>query len=342
MADRVIVVGVRRGKERIQISEITQMVGRAGRTHDGRSCRADIIVEEDDFEDVRLGMESNDSLIVCSSLSSVDELSFHILPEICNNNIKNVMDAEKWYSMSFGAFQGKKPKFDKVFAVLKLFEAIRITPVGFMATDLGLISSRLYFHPGDVMAWRDNFGTIFKMGLERDDLAIAWALGNVPHTRISGDFGKHWYVVGECKGNMPLGLEIVEGTSITITLWWSAIGGPSVGKMRNQMLGMRDNFGRIYHALVGIDQNIMHWGMKEFFDDLLVRVNKGIPSVLAELCKLPGITKNRAAYLYNMGVRDVEGIKDVINSLDDDIDEGFVQALRNIANGIHRESSSSL
>ena len=334
MADRVIVVGVRRGKERIPICEITQMVGRAGRTQDGRACRADVIVEEDDFEDVEAGMGSGDSLIVNSSLNSIEGLSFHMLPEICNGDVKTEMDAEKWYSRSFGAFQGKKPKLNKVFVELLASEAIKETPIGFMATDLGMISARLYFNPGDVMAWKDNFGTIFKMGLEGDDLAVAWALGNVPCMRASGDFGKHWYVVGECKGNMPLGLEIGEGTSITTTLWWSAIGGPPVGKMRNQMLGLRDNFGRIYHALIGIDQNMMHWEKKEFFDDLLKRVHRGIPSVLAELCKLPGITKNRAAYLYEMGVRDAEGIKDIISSLGDDIDDGFVQALRNIANGV--------
>lgn len=334
MADRVIVVGVRRGRERVPISEVTQMVGRAGRTHDGRACRADIIVEEDDFDDVQADMESGKSMIVNSSLTSVEAVSFHLLPEICSGSVKSLMDADKWYSKSFGAFQGKKPKLEKVLEKLKESEAIKDTPIGFMATELGLISSRLYFHPGDVKAWRDNFGTIFKMGLECDDLAVAWALGSVPCMRASGDFGKHWYVVGECKGNMPLGLEIVEGTSITVTLWWSAIGGPAVGKMRNQMLGMRDNFGRIYHALIGIDQSMSHWGMKDFFDELLVRVNKGIPSILADLCKLPGITKNRAAYLYNMGVRDAEGVKDIINSLDDDIDEGFVQALRSIANGV--------
>lgn len=333
MADRVIVVGVRRGKENLPISEITQMVGRAGRSHDNRSCRADIIVEEDAFDNLKASMESNENMIVRSSLNSVDELAFHILPEICDGGVRNIVDAEKWYSKSLGAFQGKKPKLEKVLNKLMESEAIKETPVGFMATDLGLISSRLYFHPGDVRAWRDNFSTIFRMGLEHDDLAVAWALGSVPCTRASGDFDKYWYVVGECKGNMPLGLEIAEGTSITITLWWSAIGGPAVGKMRNQMLGMRDNFGRIYHALVGIDQNMAHWEMKDFFDDLLVRIRRGIPSTLSDLCKLPGITKNRAAYLYNMGVRDADGIKDVINSLDD-IDEGFIQTLRSIANGV--------
>ena len=334
MADRVIVVGVRRGRERVPISEVMQMVGRAGRKHDGKACRADIIVEEDDIEDVEQEMKSGSSLTVNSSLNSVEELAFHMLPEICNGVVKDVAGAERWYSKSFGAFQGKTPKFDNVFAELLEAEAIKETQTGFMPTELGMISSRLYFNPADVRAWRENFGTIFKMGLEREDLAIAWALGGVPCTRVSGDFGKHWHVVGECKGNMPLGLDMVDGTSITVTLWWSAIGGPSVGKMRSQMLGLRDNFGRIYQALVGIDQNIAHWGMREFFDELLVRVHKGIPEVLAELCKLPGITKSRAAYLNDMGIRCEEDIKDNIVSFGDDIDEDFTQALRNIANGV--------
>ena len=334
MADRVIIVGVRRGRERVPTSEITQMTGRVGRRQDGQTCRADIIVEEDDFEDVEQEMNSGVSMIVNSALSSVDKLAFHLLPEICSGTIKSIGDAEKWYGKSFGAFQGKSPKFDKIFKILMESEAIKETPFGFEPTEMGTLSSRLYFNSSDVKAWRDNFGTIFRMGLEREDLAVAWALGNVPCTRISGDFGKHWYVVGECKGNMPIGLDIAEGTSITTTLWWSAIGGPSVGKMRNQMLGLRDNFGRIYQALIGIDQDVSRWGMREFFDELLVRVRKGIPVVLAELCKLPNITKGRADYLYNMGVSSAEDIKDNIDNFGDDIDEDFTQALRSIANGV--------
>ncbi len=35
MADKVIVVGAKRGNERVPSSEIMQMIGRAGRRHDG-------------------------------------------------------------------------------------------------------------------------------------------------------------------------------------------------------------------------------------------------------------------------------------------------------------------
>jgi hypothetical protein len=69
-----------------------------------------------------------------------------------------------------------------------------------------------------------------------------------------------------------------------------------------------------------------------------IMIRKGIGFNLLELCKLPGITKGRADYLYNMGVRDAEGIGDVLNDIKDDIDEPFAEALKGIVNELSRTS----
>ena len=45
MADRVIVVGARRGGHRVPAAEIRQMVGRAGRKHHEEVCHADIVLD---------------------------------------------------------------------------------------------------------------------------------------------------------------------------------------------------------------------------------------------------------------------------------------------------------
>lgn len=337
MADRVIIVGVKRGNERVSTSELQQMLGRAGRRHGGSTCKAELIIEDDEYDEVVLEMKGDGSFDIRSQFDSAESLSFHLLPEICRKELRTLDDVRAWYSRSFGAFQGKRAKIEKSIEILLEAEAIIETPHGFLATKLGQIASRMYFHPIDVKDWKDNFGTIFEMGLECDDVAVSWALGNTSVTRASGDFGKYWHVVSECRGNLPPGLDMREGTTITVTLWWSALSGAPVGKMKNHVIAMRDDFERIRTVLCNIDSEITRWDKVDFFMELARRIRRGIPAHLADLCGLPNISKNRAEYLYNIGIRDVEGIRDSLSDIESEVDERFAQALKDIANGVCRK-----
>ena len=201
-----------------------------------------------------------------------------------------------------------------------------------IGTILGSIASKFYFHPADVRAWRDNFDLVFRSGLESDDLAIAWALGNVSYMRFSADMGKNRDIFTECKHGIPPGLKIVDGTLTTIVLWWNTLGGPPIGEMRNLVFSLKSDFGRIYNVLVNLDKRISKWDMRDFFDELKRRVEKGIPSHLKDLCRLPGINKGRASYLYELGVRSAKDIPDIIDQMEGEIDESFVATLRFIVN----------
>ena len=105
MADRVIVVGAKRARQQVPASEMKQMIGRAGRRHDGGVCRATIVVEEDIADVVEAEMGSEESMTVASSLFTASMLAFHLLPEICNGSVENRGDMEVWYSRSLGRFQ---------------------------------------------------------------------------------------------------------------------------------------------------------------------------------------------------------------------------------------------
>jgi hypothetical protein len=222
--------------------------------------------------------------------------------------------------------------------VLKEIGAIKCQSDDVKSTEIGNIASDLYFHPGDVRAWLDNFTQLFEMGLENDNAAIAWALGTRTHAKSHGDFGDHRFIIGECKSAMPLGVELEEGTVTQVVLWWSAMGGASAGRMRNQMLQLRDDIGRIKRALMRLDKDVAHWDRGAFFDDMELMIKKGIDVNLLDLCKLPGITKGRAEFLSSMGVKDVEGIEGIIESISGEIDESFELALKEIVDGISRKS----
>jgi len=334
LADRVIVVGATRGRQKVPASEISQMIGRVGREHSGSECVATIIVDESNAQELVADMENKDSHFVGSTLADKQIVAFHILPEICTGSVQNVEDARQWYTRSLGALQKEKPPFEKAFGLLESVRAIRFLNEGAVATDLGKIASRFYFHPSDVSAWMDSFTKVFELGLECDDFAVAWALACAPTMRASGDFGKHWEVVQRYKDSLPPGLDSSKSGVVTGTLWWHILGGPPVGKMRSQSLSLKRDAGRIMNAMKELDARVANWKMIDFFDDLAWRVRRSIPSSLASLCKLPGITKSKALYLRSEGIIDKEGIKTAISQLKQDVDESFYKILKRIADGV--------
>lgn len=334
MADRVIVVGAKRARQAVPISEIKQMVGRGGRKHDGQVCLATVVVESELCEEVEQAMHDEGSFVVRSSMSDADTLAFHLLPEICNEKVADEATAIRWYERSFAQFQDMKPDIEKSFRVLLACDAVGWDGKILRATALGKIASRLYLHPADVWAWRDNFDTVFRQGLEDEDAALAWALGTVPQTRMAGDFGeRHWFAVEQCRNEIPNTLLKAEGTIVTVTLWRYLLGGPPVGKMRNAALALRGDCDRICQALKDLDR-VMNWDREEFFGELAWRCKRGIPHHLVELCKLPGITKGRAVYLHDLGMTDRERIELNYENVQGEVDDQFWLALRNIAHGV--------
>jgi len=340
MADVVIVVGTKRGNEYVSPIEVKQMVGRAGRKHGGETATAHVIVEDDRAAEVKASLEQGTNMEVKSSFGTTDGVYFHLMPEISSGRVTNADSAQRWFDRSLSAYQSRKVNFEKVFDKMEKMGAIRRMLPGksIQATRVGEIASDLYFHPGDVQAWKDNFDKLFELGLENDNAGIAWALGTRTHAKSHGDFGDHRYIIGEYRSALPMGLDIEDGTVTQVVLWWCSMGGPSAGKMRNQMLELRDDIGRIKRALVRLDKEVAKWDRGSFFDEMELMVRKGITTILVELCKLPGITKGRADFLYNAGAKDAESIVEIMGNIEDEIDDSFKVALLEIANGVRRQS----
>lgn len=341
MSDVVIVVGTKRGKDHVSPIEIKQMIGRAGRKHDNNTAVAYIIVEEDRSEEVKDELDSGKNMEVYSHFNECDSLIFHLNTEIVMGNVHNVETAQNWFSKSLSAAQGKKVVFQKVFDRMEEFGVIEQPLRGSMiaSTKLGKIASELYFHPFDVKAWMDNFTKVFDLGVECDNAAMAWALGTRPYDKSVGDFGDYRFVIEECRSAIPMGLDMSKGMVTQVVLWWGSMGGPPMGKMRNAMLELRNDIGRIKKALVRIDKECANWNRISYFDDLEMMVKKGITYSLVDLCKIPGITKGRADFLYNMGATSIDAIVDVMDNIMDDIDEPFREVLRGIRNEFSKKSN---
>lgn len=308
----------------VPASEIRQLMGRAGRNHEGSGV-VELIVDDKD-EDVISEMLNEGATIVESSLKDPEMLAMSLIPDIYRGSVVDMDSAKAWCARSFCA----NPPLSDALELLREVESIKTVGGRFESTVIGSCAAKFYFHPADVFAWYRNFGDLFEMGLENDELASAWALGNVPFDRVIGDLRDRRYLASDCRSRMPLGLSIMKGSMINVVCWWYLIGGPSPGPIRSACLERRKGFGRFCSALEMLNKSC-GWGMGDYFEELELRVKKGLQPHLVPLCKFAGMTKGRAEYLYNLGVESGNDFIEIGNKLDDDIDDDFKETIERIA-----------
>jgi len=324
MADTVVIVGLRRGGSLIRASELRQMMGRAGREHDEEAV-VQLVVDGSD-EGVADEMLSEGATTVSSSLSDPDMLAMALMPEIHRGKVTDMESVAAWCSRSFCP----NPSAEKAVELLREVEAVTMEGGRLKATEIGSCAARFYFHPADVFAWWRNFSEVFNMGLEDNELAPAWALGNVPFERVVGDLGDRRQIASDCASRLPLGLDAMKGSLINVVSWWYLIGGPSPGSIRPACLERRKGFGRYKAALEALNR-AAKWGMSDFFEELELRVRKGLVPDLVPLCRFSGITKARGKYLHELGARGPDDFSRMIGKLDEDIEDDFKEVLERIA-----------
>jgi hypothetical protein len=242
---------------------------------------------------------------VGSFLGDAGVAAFHFLPELCSGPVAAQAvdsDVEAWHYRSFHRFSGGELSSRAVVDVLLSCGAVTEAAGRIVATPLGRIASSMYFHPCDVDAWRSNFSRLFEEGLEEDDKASAWALGNVPVSRASGDLGGKWFVASVYRDEVPGSLPILDGAILGCVLWWSVLGGPSVGPMNGMVRQMREDGSRVVGDLRRVDRDVARWERGDYFDRLEMQMRRSLPVELVPLCALPRVGKGLATFLYEVGV----------------------------------------
>ena len=99
MIDEVVVCGVRRARELVEAGEIKQAIGRAGRSYT-KAGKAVVLCPSSDAPYAERCL-NEDTPPIRSEMTTVEEVSFHVLPWI--DRIYDEDSFRKWYSRSLAS-----------------------------------------------------------------------------------------------------------------------------------------------------------------------------------------------------------------------------------------------
>ena len=316
-ARRVIILGVHRGLTEVENYDIQQMIGRSGRpAYDPQGDAYILIPERTQKETIaKLRKPTKITSQLLAYVGTEDKphyktLAFHLVSEIYSGSITTKEGFHDWFKKSLAHHQNHSfddALIDKVIDQLVNCYAITLEDGQYKATNIGKIASIFYYSPFDVSDLRRNFKQIFENKLEKDDHAIALALGNVDSYRwgitsrderenmatftslVKHKFGEKFYTESSLKyayayHNMLLGKYNVES--------FSAI-----------QSTLRADCDRMMQVLKAIDSMSARWGKQDYLKLLQQRLTYGVQEYLLDLCQIPDVGKARAERLWNAGVK---------------------------------------
>lgn len=326
-ARNVVVVGTTRGIQDVDVLDIIQMAGRAGRLGFDKKGDCYFIVPEL-LSNVWKRQVLNPPKVI-SNLLSKELLGFHILAEININQIQSIADVFPWFQRSLAAVQGlwDERMVAQIVHDLQKNDFIEMDDHGHLTiTGLGRVSAQLYILPGDLTAWRKTFSLILKDShLKDNSMALAWAyaqapsigLGFVPRNEEERVQDHHFNVMALLDDNLPIGwrksLPFNYTTPAVAPLdLYEAMCGENRQNFR--MVGIKADAERMCTA-IGIMNSIFAWvPEKGFFTSLGLRIKYGVPNHLIQLCRLKGVGPARAMKLFDAGITKPKDILDEKNN----------------------------
>jgi len=316
MSNRIIITDIMRGGKEVPVSELKQMIGRGGRNQNEAVAYADVVLENDSIDYIKEKIDSDQDLLVSSQINKIDELSFHIVADIENGFIKTVKDVEEWYSRSFSCFQGEKLDLKDLLDFLMEIGAITSNGDKIRNTNLGRIAAKFYFTPSVIYSWKKNFTLLFEQGRHFDDISTVWAMADVPVQKswynVQNDLG----IISDFKSSVEAsGFEWEHSNNVSAFPYWTLIGGPRIKSAGGVTGDLKKNYGRMHQALMHLDKYCAKWGMADFFEELNLRVQYKVSAELIDLCKIEGIGKKLAEWLYSIDIHNIDDIKENADSI---------------------------
>lgn len=318
---RVIVVGVNRGLSYVENSSIMQMCGRAGRPRFDKKGDAYILLPESNLDLLKNKISKveniNSQLLTCEN-GQYKTLSFHLVNEIYNKNIKNLDDVHSWYERTLANYQSKEIDsliLDSTINNLKNRNIIIEKEGNLKATNVGKIASIFYYPPFDVADFKNNLKLYFKFDID-NDYFLSFILANVDSNRCS--------VVSKSeKNNISLYKSKLEKFLFNNNIksyyndsclkyaycYFNILNGLYDSEFASQVKGIQSDFPRTLEVLKSINSFDIKIYNDDFFNSLKIRIQHGVPPHLVDLCKIPNIGKQRSKILYENNIKNTLDFK---------------------------------
>jgi helicase len=325
-ARRVIILGVKRGVSDVDVLDIAQEAGRAGRPRFDTVGDAYILLPDNEEEFLYHKRMINNlppvtSRMLDNHFGKYKTLAFHILSEIVQGNIKTIDCVRDWYNRSLASFQSKELTGEIIkdtVELLKKIGAIKIENNELIAVGLGKVANMFYLSPFDVFDYRNNFSELFNSKTEFNDIALAYALGNIDSnkTQVVSKKEKEQYslYLKKLQDTYP-GAIFSDGVIKASFCYFNCLKGIYGEIFSGYQRQLINDFNRISSMLELLDSMSGRWGRKKFFNNLGIRISYGVGENLVELCKIPHVGKVRAEKLYRLGVKDLCDFSKIDNKL---------------------------
>lgn len=319
-ARRVIILGVHRGKEEVEVYNITQMIGRSGRLGIDPRGDAYILLPNSDSRTHRERLNVPQK-ITSKLLEKPKSFAFHLVNEIYNGDIKNIQETKKWYERSLGYFQNRSlnPTYlTEVIDDLIKKKIIYEEDGNYTPSNLAKISSIFYYSPFDVADLKNNFYFLFDRKKQDNDFFVSSALAKIDSnvSLIVNNAEKESLRSYDIKLQRELREDykfLTEGMKKASFCYYNLMNGLSGGSLAAYQRGLQFDFERLSQILLAIDSYCNKGKTSSFFRNLEQRIKHGVPIYLIELCKLPNIGKVRAKKLYDMGFKTIESVCEMEN-----------------------------
>ena len=307
MIDEVVICGVRRAKELVDIEEIKQALGRAGRSYT-KAGKAIILCPSDDVEyaDTCLNAETPP---VKSALTTVEEMAFHVLPWI--DRVYDEESFQKWYSRSLASVQGNEMHWSDVYKYLLETGCI---DEECNVTDFGRISVKMYYSPSRLCHLKEKLLEAYgnDNATELLTLSYVFASQHIPLSNVEAWELSEYKSMVFGNGYAFSGGELMHG----FAYYCAMMGGMIPKWIRHVVSQIRDDLPRLFNATIMIAQSE---GLNSLANDLTISSISAIRKVSMDVARLMNEFKLKhrtaALELQEMGIE----TKDELKKHEDDV-----------------------
>lgn len=305
-ARNVIILDVKRGMTEVDILDIVQMGGRAGRLGIDPDGTVFLICPHPRAWREKVEQQRP----IKSTLLDKDILGFHIVAEIRINTIKNKTDINAWYTRSLAYIQEFKEDYCVEDALERLFnvKALEEEEGKYKLTFLGNLSAMMYYLPKDIFHLYCAGNMIDNNNDWNNTLLLANLAGGLPSRQLP-------YVPSELSDitedynramNM-LGAKSSYQSALAAALW-SYLEGSEPHPMVRSFLNDAD---RITEVVQMISQGVKWKATRLKIKLAGLQLKYGVSSNVVHFCLLPGIGRVKAEHL---GLMNFNSLKDINSS----------------------------